>query len=342
VPFLFVRNKEAMMPMNQSIQSFGSRALALYALMVVGQTASLAADQVAAKQSTLPKPGEAQFLSESFREFEELEELVYQPFGVELRLPNGNVLTFIATRDDRGEVEALAFAELRRAKNRGIASIPDLAKAKLPEIFHALSKPGTSAPSFLRLVRSEPTRSRSQGWARNLVLSGGAVGDVLGNPQLVCPQTSWSWNGFREDILGKGLPLSALYEGDGPQSKPKHWRESEGEFRLKGSVHDVPEFYGSVLYCARDTLDHVDDHDPRVVWRFGETDGDYWNPQYNFLPHVGDQFTFTFDTQEKNLPTSVVGKGYSVELFIESAELGDKFYVGATWSKISGTLTTPQ
>jgi hypothetical protein len=124
VPFLFVRNKEAMMPMKQSIQSFGSGALALCALMLVGQTASLAADQVAAKQS---KPGEAQFLIESYKAFDELEELVYQPFGVELRLPNGNVLTFIATRDNHGEIEALAFAELRRAKNRGIASIPHLA-----------------------------------------------------------------------------------------------------------------------------------------------------------------------------------------------------------------------
>ena len=332
------------MPMNQKIPSFGSRALTLCALIFAGQTAAVATEQVAAKKPTLPRPGESQFLRESYRgtgELGELDELVYQPSGVELRLPNGNVLTFISMRDDREEVKALAFTELRRAKNRGIASVPGLAKAKLPDIFYALSQPGTRPPAFLRLVSSDATRSRSQGWARNLVLSDSAVGDVLGNPELVCPQVSWSWNGFRDDILGKGLPLSALYEGDGPQSRPNHWRETEGGYRLYGVVRDVPEFYGSVLYCARDTLDSTDNHDPRVVWRFGETNGDYWTPDHEFLPSLGDEFSFTFDAQEQNLQTNVVGKGYSVDLHIESVESGDKFYVGATWSKISGTLTTP-
>ena len=321
----------------QSVHSFKG-ILAVHAVLLLAPTFSLAADQIVGERPSLPSPGKAQFLRQDYGE---IEEIAYQPSAVKWRLPNGNVLTFVAIRDNRGEVTALAFAELRRAKNRGIASVPDLARAKPHDIFHALSKPGTVTPGFLKGHRSDTTRSRPQGWARELVLSADAIEDVVvGNPQLTCPELGWSWSEFREDILSKDLPLSFLSEGDGPQSKPKHWRETaSGQYRLYGNVHDVPEFYGAVLYCSRDTLEHTDTSDPRVVWRVGPIGEAPSTVTWDFLQDLGDQLTFTFDAEAENVPTSIVGKGNSVSLHIEFPEQGDKFYIGAAWSKISDTLT---
>jgi len=319
-------------------------ALVLHVLITITTASCVSIAQAAGKQPQA-KPGDADFVVQ--QDYQKIDEVLYRPMAVELLLPNGNVLTFSALRDGRGEIIALGMNELRRAKNNGISSIAALSGAKLPDIFHALSKPGTRMPSFLRLVQTKPTYSRPQGWARDLVLAGPKVAGGVGNPRLTCPELGWTWNGFREDVLSKGLPLSFLSEGDGPATKPNHWglpTNSPDRFRLLGRVDDVQDFYGNVLWCATDTTLQNEPplggpvlSEPRVIWEVCPTapTGSCMTDSKR-LTEQGEENKFTLQIPE---PQNPLGTGFKVILRIEYPFKQDKFYIGATWSKISGTLT---
>ena len=295
----------------------------------------------ASEKLTQPLDKETETAKFIKQDFDVVDELQFRPMAYELLFPNGNILIFTAKQNDYGEVIALGMSELRRAGNLGVASVPELARARVPDIFHAISKPGTKMPGFLRLARTEPVQPKPQGWARDLVVYGKAAGNVIGNPQLKCPQLDWSWETFKEDVLAKGLPLSFLSEGDGPATKPNHWKagESLDRFRLYGRLDDVYSFYGNVLYCFADDSLEAMDYEPRVVWTYWEANSDIAIPDWKFLMKPGDEHNFLFQVPD---PQTLLGKGFNISLRIEWPYVNDKFYIGAAWSKFSDTLINPQ
>jgi hypothetical protein len=272
-------------------------------------------------------------------------ELFSRPEVIQLPLPNGNVIWFIADRDKRGGLSVHGLAELRRAKNRGIGSIPELRGAGPRAIFHALSEPNTPMPNILRRMSCAssqthcgPNAKRPQGWAREQILTGNPPsGGGRGNgPE--CHEDVPSWDRFREDVEAWGYFLTFLSEDDGPQTKHDHWTPvyslgSINSYRLRGGVGDATAFYSSVVYCHQDQGDTWDRTPTVTISRRGLS-GELWPVADGELEDPGDELSyFTSDVS--------IGVEADYRLGITGVVGSDTFYIGATWQKPFGTLAQP-
>lgn len=252
---------------------------------------------------------------------------------LELQLPNGNSLHFVTGSTGTGETGLHGLIEKRRAGNRGIASVPDLSKAGLAEIYYALAEPGTEIPEAVRLDRS-PDTSRPQGWARDAILSGGPTG----GGDITCAQTGAAWNSFRQEIIDQGYALVFLSAADGATSKPSHWFTIETDWmspdghEMRGGVEGAAALYVSVLRCEGSTSFGSSWGAPRFsVSRRPSGQGDLQFELEEYLPAAGDQVTYITSG-------SAFGSASDYRTFLRHYEGGTRFHFGAAWQKPGGTF----
>lgn len=259
--------------------------------------------------------------------------------ALQLRLPNGNSLEFLARRDERGELYAHGLVEYRRAKNRGIASVPGLPTASIPEIYYALAEPNAETPEPLRLDRY-PDPTRPQGWARDIILTGGPTGGEGTGDDISCSETNPAWVAFRQEVVDQGYALVFLSAGDGPVSKPNHWATIETDWmspdghELRGGVADATALYVSVLRCAGDTPPWSSWPSPlfRVFSRDSGAEGYFDTELEEYLPEAGDQATYI-------APETTIGDELDYRVTLRHYENGSKFHFGAAWQKPADTLS---
>jgi hypothetical protein len=258
-----------------------------------------------------------------------------RPESFALPLPNGNIVWFVANRDESGEYKVTGMAELRRSGNSGVASVPELRGAPASTIFHALADEDVTTPSFLRSRKCQSVEARPRGWAREQILQAVPPVSGGGSDQLICPENGWTWAGFVDEVKGKGYLLSFLSEGDGPESKPDHWNwPGWGSRILRGGVDDATAFYFSVLYCEEQPGDSILLGPPWVGVSRGVGTETPWPVQTSFLSQPGDQFTYQTEA-------GAVGEPANYRVEISGAHGIDKFYIGAAWQKPFGTLVQP-
>ncbi len=252
----------------------------------------------------------------------------------QLGLPNGNSLGFIAIRDARGELVVHGLVEHRRAGNRGIASVPGLSTASLPEVYYALAEPNADIPELLRLDRY-PDPTRPQGWARDVILTGGPTG----GGDVSCSEANPAWAAFRQGVIDQGYGLVFLSAADGAVSKPSHWHTISTDWmspdghELRGRVSAAAALYVSVLRCEGNTSFGSSWGAPRfaVVSRLAGV-GDFLLEFEGYLPDSGDQVTYL-------TPASSFGKASDYRVFLRHYEGSTRFHFGAAWQKPAGTLS---
>jgi hypothetical protein len=255
--------------------------------------------------------------------------------AIRLQLPNGNSLRFTASRDERGQPKIHGLIEDRRAGNRGIASVPGLASASLPEIYYALAEPEAEVPAPLRLD-PYPDRSRSQGWARDIILTG----EPAGGGENVCSDQT-IWNAFRQEVIEQGYPLVFLSQANGASSTDDwftvetDWMSPDG-YELRGSVNNATALYVSVLRCEGSTTPFYSWGPPRLsVTRSPAGDESFTVEFEEGLPDAGMQRTYI------TTPTSL-GEGFGNEhdfrVRLRHYEDGTRFHIGAAWRKPTGTF----
>ncbi len=249
--------------------------------------------------------------------------------ALDLRLPNGNLLRFVVDRDAR----VRGLLEHRRAGNRGIASVPDLTKASIPEIYFALAEPDSEIPEPFRLDRY-PEPQRPQGWARDIILTGGPTG----GGDVTCAQTGAAWNAFRQEVVDQGYALVFLSAADGATSKPNHWHTIETDWmspdghELRGAVDGAAALYVSVMRCEGSTSFGSSWGAPRFsVSRRPVGENDFELEVEEFLPEAGNQVTYM-------TPGPALGSASDYRVFLRHYEGGTRFHFGAAWQKPSGTF----
>lgn len=251
--------------------------------------------------------------------------------ALRLQLPNGNSLRFTASRDERGEPKIHGLVENRRAGNRGIASVPGLASASLPEIYYALAEPEAEIPEPLRLDRY-PDPSRPQGWARDIILTGepaGGGGNICSDPM--------TWNAFRQEVIDQGYPLVFLSQANGALSTNNwfnietDWMSPDGH-ELRGSVDGATALYVSVLRCEGSTTPFYNWGPPRLsVSRRTNGDESFTVEFEEWLPEAGVQKTYI------STPGSF-GSEHDFRVWLRHYEGSTRFHIGAAWIKPTGTF----
>lgn len=251
--------------------------------------------------------------------------------GLQLPLPNGNLIKVLVSQDEQGELHVDGLVEYRKAKNRGIASVSGLSTASIPEIYYALAEPDAETPDFLALDRyPEPTRP--QGWARDIILTGGPV--QIHN----CFETDLNWDAFRQEVIDQGYPLVFLSEADGPASKPNHWEKhdigsilEEPWYEFRGGVNGSTALYVSVARCQGNTTVWGNPPYLSVSRKPAGEGGTFGNVLWQSLPEAGDQATYI-------TPESELGTESDYRVWLGESDLSSKFHIGAAWLKPSDTL----
>jgi hypothetical protein len=203
----------------------------------------------------------------------------------------------------------------------------------MPEIYYALAEPNAEIPEPLRVDRY-PDPTQPQGWARDVILTGGPTG----GGDVTCSEANSAWVAFRQGVIDQGYGLVFLSAADGPASKPSHWTTIDSgsvldpdSHTLRGGVDGAAALYVSVLRCEGDTSFGSSWGAPRFsVATRAAGKGDLQFELEEYLPETGDQVTYI-------TPESAFGSETDYRVWLRHYEYSSKFHFGAAWQKPTDT-----
>jgi hypothetical protein len=256
-----------------------------------------------------------------------------------LNLPNGDVLDFVAVRDDREMVVGFVILSMIHRDSAGYQSIERLRDANALEVFNALSKRGTPMPRELVVLHGQ-AKLGPQGWGIPLLLAA----DPGQTHAVMCNQTAtyMYWDAMDYGLSTYNQSFEAV---TGPDETPAHWHDSTvggwgfPTYDLYGQANRVTSFSTAVALCHVDSW-HYHYGEPVLNWvnvRYRESGNASWGL------HTAGQITDEYYVVAAELKLA----GYSLpsanefdfRLEVVGVEDSTLLRVGAAWHKKIGSVT---